>query len=307
MRTTIILGGVSLAAIATAAAAQPTYDWSGVYIGVNGGGAWQRGRVDGDDIIMNQVTNVPVPGRGVVVVPATTLDGPAGRETRSRGEYGGQLGFAWQTGAWVLGAEADLGSGGGRTTVAREALAPGTLLSPAGTVVLSRSVEARTVWSARVRAGYAFGSMQAYATGGVAGGRLRFLRLDTYTNPGGLAPPSCGPAPCIQITANPFADSYSGVSEHDQTGWTAGGGLDWAISRRFSLGLEYRHTDLGRHSFDPTLSVVSAANASFTTPGVVVPGDATGRVGFADSAPTRVRYTNDAVTARLNFRFGPGG
>jgi outer membrane immunogenic protein len=60
------------------------YDWTGFYIGINGGGAWGRSRQDSS-------------------VPSTT-----GRFNISGGLGGGTVGANWQTGAIVLGIEADL-------------------------------------------------------------------------------------------------------------------------------------------------------------------------------------------------------
>ena len=58
------------------------YDWSGFYIGVNGGGAWSH----------NDWNAVGF--------------GPEGKHDASGGTAGGQIGYRWQTGPWVFGIEA---------------------------------------------------------------------------------------------------------------------------------------------------------------------------------------------------------
>ena len=63
----------------------PIYDWTGFYIGANGG--WGDSR--------NCWGIVPVAG-------VTIADGCA---SRSGGVFGGQLGYRWQSGQWVFGLE----------------------------------------------------------------------------------------------------------------------------------------------------------------------------------------------------------
>src|ERR1700722_4667740 len=59
------------------------YNWTGFYIGVNGGGGW--GRTDWDFSPANTFANHDISG----------------------GFGGGQIGYNWQAGAWVFGLEAD--------------------------------------------------------------------------------------------------------------------------------------------------------------------------------------------------------
>ena len=67
------------------------YDWSGFYIGLNGGGGWSHKCWD-------IVTNI----FGAPVVPAAS----EGCHTATGALGGGQFGYRWQTGAWVFGLEA---------------------------------------------------------------------------------------------------------------------------------------------------------------------------------------------------------
>jgi outer membrane immunogenic protein len=53
-----------------------------------------------------------------------------------------------------------------------------------------------------------------------------------------------------------FAGSKSGIS----TGWTVGGGFEWAWSKGTSLKVEYLHVDLG----DQTIVLVPVSPASGT-------------------------------------------
>ena len=99
----ILLSGVALLAVSMAAPASaadlaakpyvkapppvvaPIYDWTGFYIGANGGWGQSHGCVD-------------------FVTPAGTVAG--GCADRSGGLAGGQIGYRWQTNQFVLGLEA---------------------------------------------------------------------------------------------------------------------------------------------------------------------------------------------------------
>src|SRR3954453_9276829 len=63
------------------------YDWSGFYVGLNGGGGWTHKCWD------------------VVPVAAGALL-PEGCHDASGGTIGGQVGYRWQTASWVFGVEA---------------------------------------------------------------------------------------------------------------------------------------------------------------------------------------------------------
>jgi outer membrane immunogenic protein len=68
----------------------PIYNWSGFYIGINGGGGWAHKCWD--------ITGVV--GFGPVVAT------PEGCHTASGGLVGGQVGYRWQSANWVFGLEA---------------------------------------------------------------------------------------------------------------------------------------------------------------------------------------------------------
>jgi outer membrane immunogenic protein len=102
----ILLGTVAFAALAMTApasaadlAARPytkappmvaaIYDWSGFYVGLNGGGGWSHKCWD----LVND---------GFGPVPATA----EGCHDATGGTVGGQIGYRWQASSWVFGLEA---------------------------------------------------------------------------------------------------------------------------------------------------------------------------------------------------------
>jgi outer membrane immunogenic protein len=62
------------------------YDWSGFYIGLNGGGGWNRNCWD--------------------VIPPVGAIAPEGCHSGSGAVFGGQVGYRWQAAQWVFGLEA---------------------------------------------------------------------------------------------------------------------------------------------------------------------------------------------------------
>src|SRR5436189_5614265 len=103
----ILLGTIAVVSLAAAApasaadlAARPytkapapmiaaVYDWSGFYIGINGGGGWSHKCWD------------RTVDRTIVLAPAIA----EGCHDASGGTVGGQVGYRWQSAAWVFGLE----------------------------------------------------------------------------------------------------------------------------------------------------------------------------------------------------------
>ncbi len=93
----------------------------------------------------------------------------------------------------------------------------------ADTVVGAYENKLRWSGAARARAGYAIDRFLPYIAGGVAFGSIK--------NSGNL-----------------FGENFSESKTH--TGWTIGGGVDYAATDNLILRLEYRYTDYGKKDFD---------------------------------------------------------
>jgi outer membrane immunogenic protein len=120
----------------------PIYTWTGFYIGINGGGGWGRSQWDGLD----------------------TFD-------VSGGLIGGTVGYNWQFGQALIGAEGDIDWSSIKGTT--------TVLCPGG-------CETRNKWLATVRGrlGYTFDRFLPYFTGGLALGDIN-ATLPVPVLPGG--------------------------------------------------------------------------------------------------------------------------
>ena len=133
------------------------YDWSGFYVGLNGGGGWSGKCWD-------IVTNI----LGAPVVPPVS----EGCHTASGAVAGGQFGYRWQTGAWVFGVEAqgdwaDLSGSNG----------PSLLVGGGGS---NRSkIDAIGLFTGQV--GYAWNNVLFYVKGGVMGVNDKYEGFITAT------------------------------------------------------------------------------------------------------------------------------
>ncbi len=123
---------------------------------------------------------------------------------------GVHAGYNHQMNNWVLGVEGDI----------EYSAADGSSVSPAGDRFKS---ELEWMGSVRARVGYAMDRTLVYATGGVA-----FGKVDAASTVGA-------------VTAT---DSNTHV------GWTAGAGLEYAVTQNITTRAEYRYTDLGDKTYD---------------------------------------------------------
>jgi outer membrane immunogenic protein len=236
----------------------PPFTWTGFYVGLNAGGIWPSG---------GRNANIFDPdGLGFV-----TAGFPGGLGSQSAGFIGGgQAGYNWQTGAFVLGVETDFDG----TTLSKSFNNVGTPFGPTAGAALAGdflSVNGKTSlsWLGTTRARVGFvatpdNRLMIYATGGVAygGGSTSFNAFDS--------------------TEGAF---WSGSPSSTRVGWTIGGGVEYAITNNITIKGEYLYADLGSSSF------TTAGNLASTTffPGVYVSG--------------KVDYTASIFRAGVNYKF----
>lgn len=230
---------------------QPTCDftWTGFYIGGNAGYGWGNGDADFDPLPTATFT---------AAAPITLSPDPGGFIG------GGQLGYNYQWKWLVLGAEADFQ---GSDIEGHDAVSPiidvtGAPNTPPGFLFAHERIQ--WLGTVRGRVGIApICRLLIYGTGGFAYGSVDYSANTDFEN--GVTYPT------------DFTET--------RTGWTAGGGLEYALSNHWTVRAEYLHYDLG--------------DASRTQP-QLSGGVPTGS-GFA------VRYNFDTsgeiVRAGFNFKF----
>ena len=183
------------------------HDWTGFYLGLNGGGA----------LTDTDWHSLPVPVSGTLKA--------------SGGVVGGTAGYNLQAGdAFVASVEADMDW----TSVA------GTVSAPS-----CPSCDFKIPWLAttRLRFGYSTNGFLPYVTGGAAIGGL-------YAN----------------LSGAPF-----GTATSSNLGWTAGGGLEFAITDALRVKVEYLYVNLNGFTCSGPCAVVPGAGPiSFNPTGSIV-------------------------------------
>jgi outer membrane immunogenic protein len=137
------------------------------------------------------------------------------RHAPTQFQGGGQAGFNYQIGSFILGVEGDASwIGGGTGTEAFDGAEGGT------DTVKSK---ADGLYTIRGRAGFLYNDIYLFATGGAAFSNVRFR----FTSPEGL-------------TSN----------THLSSGWTVGGGAETFITPTLSISITGLYVDLGSKSMD---------------------------------------------------------
>jgi len=164
------------------------------------------------------------------------------------------MGFNWQWGRVVVGAEAD-GQWSGQ-----QATTP-VFCTPDCTA--TSTVKIKALATGRGRVGLAFDWLLPYVTAGAA-----LVNVDDN----------------LTLTVGGVTGAFKALSS-TSLGWTAGAGVDVALSSNWSARFEYLHIEA--NGFKPTIQI----------PGVLGAGTA------SESA----NYRDDILRFALNYRFGPRG
>jgi outer membrane immunogenic protein len=259
-----LAAAVSLAGIGAASAADmavkarplppPVYSWTGCYIGLSAGGKGIRTR---------DTVNQPV-----VVAPAIAASSVfLGELEDATWIAGGQIGCNYQSGNWVFGIEGDAHGQrwGVSSTLVGQVFPPG--------FAFGDTFELHSDWqaSARGRVGYAMDRTLFYVTGGAA-----FTEVRAFS--------SWAAIPGIRA-------AVLATDDRTLTGWTVGGGVEYAATNNITLGLEGRYSDYGTQRFNsgPVVTAVGAVAPLLVT-----------RNTYRD-----VRIETGEVMAKVNWKFGP--
>jgi outer membrane immunogenic protein len=189
--------------------------WTGFYIGVNAG----YGRSSESIVETGDTVTGPPSGQQAIdagAIPASLAGNPSGFLG------GGQVGANWQISRLVLGFEADW-----QWANISASQTVSTNVTPTFfPFVTTASQQLSSFGTARGRLGFTpVDPLLLYVTGGLAYGHAGLSA--SIANPG-----------CIGFC-------MSGATSNNQTGWTAGGGIEWKFAPNWSAKAEYLRYDLG--------------------------------------------------------------
>jgi outer membrane immunogenic protein len=270
------VAAIGFASVASAADMPTT--WTGCYIGANGGYAWNNGKSsyqDANGVPGNGATQDPINGLGQrQTVPAPT-------QTNSGGWIGGgEIGCNWQLDRRVvLGVEADIDAmraSGSAVTVSPAggyAYIPGAIVSTfSGGGTANEQVSLKWLSTIRARAG-----LPVLADRG-----LLFVT-------GGLAMGGVSSSGSVNLLFGGGQVGWSGSNSSTRTGYSVGGGFEYALTDRWTTKAEYLYYDLGTASHPLNLTSNNSGNHPYPTLG-----------------STLSSIDGSIIRVGLNYHFGGG-
>lgn len=223
-------------AMPTKAKATPAYQWTGCYIGLNGGGG-----AIGTNF---QTTVNPGTYLGAADAAEVSNDG-TGSHDNSNFIGGGQVGCNWQSGTVVAGLEGDFDYFPGNSSFANNTDTLPTLGIP---FVIGQQLTTNYLATVRPRIGIAADRNFAYVTGGVAFAKASYT--ESYADSNGA----------IGTAA---ASSFL-------TGWTAGAGWEYALTDHWLLRVEYLFAAFPSTSAVGSIALGDATNSLHGSGGLVM-------------------------------------
>jgi outer membrane immunogenic protein len=251
-------------------------NWTGFYVGLNAGGAWGRSDLSTSVPCNTVVSSPPFPYICTTSDPSSSANGAAlsaagtGSMSGSAFTGGGQVGYNWQFDRAVFGVEADFESFNIKASRQSSGNYPAfsLIISPTTPFTIGSSISTDWLFTARGRVGWTFNNLLVYGTGGLAVTDLKATNSYVDTN-----------------LANPgFPGTGTWNGSETKLGWTAGGGVEWALNRNWSVKAEYLYVKFG----------------SITANGVIQnPQPA----GYASGISTSTDLTAQIARAGVNYKF----
>jgi outer membrane immunogenic protein len=189
------------------------YDWSGFYVGLNAGGGSSHNCWDNVNAL------------GVPTIPSVR----EGCHNATGGVAGGQIGFRWQSGAWVFGVE---GQGDWASLRGNNASITGAALL--GTPLLTNQTKIDAIGLLTGQIGYAWDAVLFYVKGGAAVTDARYNGLITGTN------------------------TLIDTARETRWGGAAGAGIEFGFAPNWSVGVEYDHLFMGNRNITFTFNGLGA-------------------------------------------------
>jgi len=198
-----------------AAESASSFNWTGPYIGVHMGYGW--GNAD------TSFSPRPSAAQFANMAPTTLNPDPSG-------VVGGlQAGYNYQMGCFVVGLEADFSGSGMSGTQTVSPIIQNNGVPWPGAGFLRSHQETNWYGTVRPRLGYTvMPTLLLYGTGGLAYGDVTYSANSDF-RPSGAA-------------------FYPASFSKTKVGWAAGGGVEYALMKNWTVKVEYLYMDLGSES-----------------------------------------------------------
>jgi outer membrane immunogenic protein len=285
----VVIGGPAMAADLKPVYKAPVYkapvdpgwNWTGFYLGGNGGYSWGRGSTDFTEssTVTSVLTNTtaagtPLVGNGTTAITTTSIGGSS---TANMNGWlgGGQIGYNWQYDRrWVFGLEADIQGTGQRGDITF----CGTAGCPTGSQFGTASLKLPWFATFRGRLGVTMDRVFLYGTGGLAVGNVKA----DYTS--GLIG-----GPLSTFSANTT-----------RVGWVLGVGGETFLDRHWTFKIEYLYMDLGN------VDAALASTGTVVTP-ILINSDFNRFITTttANTAAFHTHVTDNILRAGINYKFDP--
>jgi outer membrane immunogenic protein len=253
-----VLLGIAIASILTSGAmaadlpvkappmVAPVYNWTGFYIGVNGGYSWGRANT----------SILPLAGSPWPTVPFAPF-----KQNVDGGLGGGQIGYNWQFNPqWLAGVEADIQATGERSSTALATstgrygsdafglpVGPGPDFNAIANLAANLSYQLQWFATFRGRVGFlATPQTLLYGTGGLAVGQFSYSASSSLSV-AVFGPGAAGTTPTGFAFTLPVGPAAS--SSDTRVGYTLGGGIEQKFTPNWSAKLEYLYIDFGTKTY----------------------------------------------------------
>lgn len=223
------------AGAAAAQSSSSSSDWTGVYIGGYLGGNFNRSSAN---------TSTVFNSSGYFAASSVTAINSSGAQKLDPNGFtgGATLGYNYQSGRFLIGAETDFGALTGKKTATTTTVYP--CCSPTS-FTIAQSVKTDWIFTARPRVGVIAGNALFYGTGGLAVTKIDYN---------------------ARFTDNFATANESGAINKTRAGWTAGGGVEYKVANKWSVKGEYLFADFRR-------ATTTSTNLTAFTPPTAYPSN----------------------------------
>lgn len=260
----------------------PIWSWTGFYVGGNVGYGWASDPTtltDSTATTLTRINDADTPTPIFVPLGTTTAVATVGSvNINPRGWLGGiQGGYNWQSRSIVYGVEGDIQASGQRGSITL----CDTAGCPAGSGIATDSLKMPWFGTLRARLGFTPSPRWlVYATGGLAVAEIK-----------------------DSVTEGPVGGGAGGVTANidaTRAGFAVGGGVETALTDRWSLKVEYLYMGFGTVSAAGTGAAVTTTTG---TCGFCRPPRIVETITTQTTSTVSTRVDDNVVRVGLNYHF----